>query len=401
MAIRPILSALARNKLGPMLVAAQIAVTLAILINGSFIAKTRWDTISRPTGMDVENIFGLISTGFGKTYDELAVNRRDIETINQTPGVIAATTINSMPLSGGGWGEGVSAEPGEDAPDTSTGLFMIDENGIEALGVNLIAGRNFNSNELHHRDFRSGDMPNVTVITQELADELYPDENALNKPLYLNGQQELQIVGLLDHMHGAWVGWSGVGKVMLVPGSRLDGSQWYLIRTEPGQRDRLMAELEASLAATGDERVIRAVRSMSELRERSYSGDSAIAWALIVVNALLIVITALGIVGLASFLVAQRTKQIGTRRALGATKGDVVRYFLVENWLITTLGVSVGLILAVLLNYWMVKSFEMPKLNLVYLPIALAFVWALGLASALGPARRASRVPPAVATRTV
>lgn len=401
MAIRPIVSALMRNKLGPLLVATQIAVTLAILINGTFIAATRWDHVARPTGLDVDNVFGLISTGFGESYDEEMINRRDIEMINKMDGVIAATTINSMPLSGSGWGEGVAAEAGEDAPSEGTGVFMIDENGIDALGVELESGRAFRPEELLHKVPRSADLPRVAIITRELADKVFEDGNALGKTIFMNGEQELEVVGIVKRMQGAWLGWSGVGQVTLLPGSVLDGSQWYAVRTEPGQRDRVIKEVEAALVATGDERVIRAVRTLSELRDRSYSSDSAIAWALIVINALLVVITGLGIVGLASFLVTQRTKQIGTRRALGATRSNVIRYFLVENWLITTLGLSVGLVLAIGLNYWMVKSFEMPKLDLIYLPIGLAFIWALGLFSALGPARRASRVSPAVATRTV
>lgn len=401
MAIGPIFSALRRNKLGPLLVAAQIAVTLAILINGAFIASTRWETINRPTGLDVENIFGLISTGFTASYDERSVNERDMEMLNTMPGVVAATTINSPPLSGSGWGETVSTHPGDEGVEEGAGLYHINEHGLEALGVNLVEGRGFYREEMVWMEPRSADIAGVTIITQKLADQLFPEGRALGRTIYINGEQPLEIVGILKHMHGSWVGWDELDQVLLLPGASLSGSKWYLIRAEPGQRDKVMAEVEAKLAATPDERVIRAVRTLSEFRDRSYSGDSSVAWSLLVVIVLLIVITGLGIVGLASFLVSQRTKQIGTRRAIGATRGDVIRYFLVENWLITTTGVSVGLVLAVLLNYWMVSSFEMPRLNPVYLPVGLAFVWALGLLSALGPARRASRVPPAVATRSV
>jgi putative ABC transport system permease protein len=116
---------------------------------------------------------------------------------------------------------------------------------------------------------------------------------------------------------------------------------------------------------------------------------------------LLVIITALGIIGLASFTVKTRTKQIGTRRAVGARKIDIIRYFLLENWLMTSFGVVAGIGLAMLLNGALVIWFSMDMLNLFYVPMGILGLWALGLLSVLGPARRAAAIPPAVATRTV
>jgi putative ABC transport system permease protein len=122
---------------------------------------------------------------------------------------------------------------------------------------------------------------------------------------------------------------------------------------------------------------------------------------MIVVIVLLLGIAALGIFGLASFNVGTRTKQIGTRRAVGARRRDILRYFLVENWLVTTVGVLAGCVLALLLGYWLSTVFELPRLKLYYLLVGVVVLWAVGLTAALVPARRASLVSPAVATRTV
>lgn len=402
MEIRPILKALMRNKLGPMLVAAQIAVTLAVLVNGSFIALTRYDKINRAPGIDVENIFTLGSVAVSQDYDELAQTRRDLELIGALPGVHAATTINSVPLSGSGWGEGISVEKDDEDNMKSAGMFAIAEDGLEALGIQLAAGRGFRADEIRTFGLNNPLQSSTIIVTQALADELFPDGNALNQTVHIMiSDTPQQIVGIVEHMHGSWVGWQGLDKNILLPGMLIEGYMQYLVRTEPGERDRLMAEVEALLNAQAAPRIIRRVETLEDIRDRSYSGDSVVAWSLLVVVALLILITSLGIVGLASYLVAQRTKQVGTRRALGAQKSHIVRYFLIENWLITTIGLSVGLVLSVLLNYWMVKSFEMPKLDLMFLPVGLLFVWAMGLASAFGPARRASNIPPAIATRTV
>ena len=112
-------------------------------------------------------------------------------------------------------------------------------------------------------------------------------------------------------------------------------------------------------------------------------------------------ITGLGIVGLASFSVNRRTKQIGTRRALGATKRDILRYFLVENFVITTFGVVLGGAMTIGFNVWLTEAMSLPKIDLYYVPIGMGVLWIIGQLAVLGPARRACAVPPAVATRTV
>ncbi len=115
----------------------------------------------------------------------------------------------------------------------------------------------------------------------------------------------------------------------------------------------------------------------------------------------LLLITALGIVGMASFWVAQRTKQIGTRRALGATRGDILRYFMTENFVITTLGLAAGALLTYAFNYWLITHYQAQRLPLAYLGGGVLALWLLGQIAVFGPATRASRVPPAVATRSV
>jgi putative ABC transport system permease protein len=120
-----------------------------------------------------------------------------------------------------------------------------------------------------------------------------------------------------------------------------------------------------------------------------------------VVIALLLGVASLGIFGLTAFNVSTRTKQIGTRRAVGARRGDILKYFLAENWLITTAGVAVGCVLALVLGYWLSTTFELPRLKLYYLLAGVVVLWSVSVAAALKPARRASMVSPAIATRTV
>ena len=118
-----------------------------------------------------------------------------------------------------------------------------------------------------------------------------------------------------------------------------------------------------------------------------------------VITALLLV-TALGIAGLASFWVQQRRRQIGIRRALGATRADILHYFQTENFLIVGGGIALGMVLAFAVNLLLMQHYELPRLPLSYLPIGALALWGLGQLAVLGPALRAAAVPPVVATRS-
>jgi putative ABC transport system permease protein len=166
-------------------------------------------------------------------------------------------------------------------------------------------------------------------------------------------------------------------------------------------RDELMPIIEAKLGESNRQRVVLAMRSLQELAARSYRQDRGTAIILSIVIALLICLTALVIVGLSSFHVTQRTKQIGTRRALGARRIDIIKQFMLENWLVTTAGALLGVLLTVALAYWLEVSFELPRLDWRYLPAGIVTLWILSSLAAIEPARRAASVPPAVATRSI
>jgi putative ABC transport system permease protein len=139
--------------------------------------------------------------------------------------------------------------------------------------------------------------------------------------------------------------------------------------------------------------------TMESQRDKYYRNDRAMAWMLVGVCVLLLVVTALGIVGLTSFWVAQRRRQIGIRRAIGATRGDILRYFQAENFLIATMGIALGMVLTYGINLLLMRHYELNRLPGYYLPVGALVLWGLGQLAVLGPARRAAKVPPVVATR--
>jgi putative ABC transport system permease protein len=400
MSIRPILSALLRNKTGAILVAVQIALTLAVVVNSIYIIVQRIEKIGRPTGIDEDNIFMVNTQNYARDFPFEATIREDLAYLNGLPGVVAATTINAIPLSGGGSSSAYYNAPGGKGEGVPGNYFEVTERGIDALGIHLSSGRGFSAAVIRPPVQRTSEFVPEIIVTRDFAKQLFPDTEPLGKTLYSQLSQPARIVGIIDHMHGSWTGWDKVGNVVLHPVTSCCNRISYLVRTKPGDRDRLMPIVEAKLIKTSG-RVVNSIRTLSFYKDRSYSDDRNMAIFLSVVIVLLIAIASLGIFGLATFNVQSRTKQIGTRRAIGARRADIVQYFLIENWLITTSGIVGGCVLALAVGYWLSVHFELPRLDLYYLVGGVFGLWAIGQLATLLPARRASRVPPAVATRTV
>ena len=399
----PIWRALMRNKSSYILIALQIAVTMAIMVNAIAIIQERSQLMARPSGVDEENVFYLSSDVFAPDIDMRSLVIEDLEALRSTPGVRNAIATNSVPLRGGGSSMGLQTEPGIEIDATGAAVYFTDEHGIETFGVNLIAGRNFTPDEIEWNDPESSLYPPYGIITKAVAESLFPDDepaDVVGRTIYVNADNPVQILGIMDVMQAAWSGWSGVERTILVPLKR-ESSPRYVIRTDPGMRDELMPEIEEMLAARSKDRIIQSVRTMEQTRLRSYQDDDAMVKMLTFIVTLLTIITGLGIVGLASFSVSRRTKQIGTRRALGATRGDILRYFMIENFVVSGIGILFGAMLAIGMNIWMVNAFDMTRMAWYIVPVAMLTLWVVGQTAVAGPARKASFVSPAVATRAV
>lgn len=411
MEIRPIISALMRSKVALILIGLQIALTLAIVCNALFIINQRIETMNRPSGMNESDTFTIGSNGFGDGFSTKNTFVEDLALIRSLPGVRDATPINSLPMTNGGWSEGVFMAPSQKVSTTITAIYFMDEHGIDTFGVRLIAGRNFKPEEIKVRDRGSVDWPPGVIITKALADKLYPGQDAVGKQLYLDYEKPPQtILGIVDRLIAPWPeGFSFNGDHSVVENSVLvpqmtayGNSTRYLIRTEPGRRDELMKTVEAKLIESNHGRIVRGLKSVEKVRSECYANDRAMMIILGTVIFCLLTITALGIVGMASFWVTQRTKQIGTRRALGATRASILRYFLTENFLITTGGLLLGAFLTYAVSLWLMAHEQEAKLlPWHYVPAGFVCLWMLGQIAVLGPATRAARVPPAVATRSV
>ena len=410
MHIQPILAALRRHKAGTILIALQIALTLAIVCNALFIINQRLSRMDEPSGVDEANLF-VIQNMWGEQYstqEALGRIQEDLVTLRQVPGVQNVTSSNQYPFKGGGWDNLITLSPEQRAETTDASYFTGDEHFLGTLGLKLIAGRDFRSDEVQSRGMREKMIPSVALVSKVFADKLYPKGDALGKTFYAMTSSPITIVGIVETLQRSDVGtWSApyAGESMVVPiRLAMPWGGYYIVRTKPGQLAAAMRAARKALYAENRMRIIDpkdGVLSFAEVRHRAFERDRGMAVLMSIICAILLAITAAGIVGLTSFWVGQRRKQIGVRRALGATHGDILRYFMTENLLISLGGVAIGVLLTFGLNLWLVTRFTLNVLPAAYVAGGVAMLLLLGQGAVFAPALRASRVPPIEATRPV
>ena len=412
MEIRPILSVLLRSKTAPLLVAIQIALSLAILANALYIVNLRQASATRPTGLgDERNTFTVTARFVQRPTHEQALvqQRRDVDVLRALPGVASATWISQMPSSNSGSNSSFALDRRQARRSILLSTYYAPPGAIATLGLNLVEGRDVTDGDMLDFDAESDSptkkWPGVVIITKAAADLLYPGASAIGKTIYYGTGEdaaEMRVIGVVERLQSAQAETGPNGEYSAILPLSMDlSSPKFAVRTEPGQRDRVMADAEAAIRNAGTSPRVVLVRSSEEDRYNRYRNERALAWMLVTVCALLLLVTASGIVGMTMLRVAQRRKQIGVRRALGARRIDIVRYFVTENILVTTAGVVAGVALAIALNQLLVGVLELPKLPVAYLGIGAVVLWLLGILAVYGPAWRAASIPPATATRSV
>ena len=409
MELRPILSTLRRHKTTAWLLILEIALTCAIVCNAVFMIGHRLQHMHMSTGIAEHDLVQVQLAEIVPSPDVYARAEEDLALLRQIPGVQAVALTNQLPLQGSSSNAGIKLDIAQRQPTLSAGTYF-GENLPQTMGARLVAGRYLQPDEFMHADIvlkalATGDtkrLPAVTVITQAMGQRLWPGQNPLGKSFYI-GPVPVRVVGVLADLAraNAYDDATAHYSMILPLFFGADKDQSYVIRTRPQDREAVLKAAVAALKKADPERVVTKQRTYDELREKFFENDRAMAGILIGVIVALLTVTALGIVGLASFWVGQRRRTIGVRRALGATRGDILRYFQTENFLLATFGIVLGMVLAYGINLFLMLHYELPRLPAIYFPVGALALWAIGQLAVLGPALRASRVPPVVATRAV
>jgi putative ABC transport system permease protein len=393
-----------RYRIASVLIALEVALACAVFCNVIFLVAARVHRITLPSGF-IEDQLVELQVAAGPSADPggaQAATLADLAAVSGIPGVDSATVLNQIPFRGAEWSTGVMLQPDQKQPTIEASVYLGDAKLIDTLGLHLTAGRGFNADEVQWM------TPDVTtqsaVLTEAAARQLFPGKTGLGETVYLGDTNPVRVVGIVERMIRPNFGFAEADKleysVLLPVRMPYTSGAYYVLRTMPDARDQVLAEARTRILASNPGAAIVADGPLDAQRAQFFRQERSMAWLLSAVCLALLVVTALGIYGLTSFWIEQRTHQIGVRRALGATRRQVLAQFLAENGLLVAAGVVVGVPLAALTNGYLVTAYGFARLPAMFLLVGSVVLLALGQLSVWIPARRAAMVSPAEATRS-
>jgi len=403
MDLMPILSTLRRHRIAAGLIVLEVALSCAIVTNALHLIQTRIEALNTDSGLAEAEIAVLNLRGSKPQPPErgAAIVTEDATRLRALPGIKAVTVVNQIAYGNNSNNSGVSLEPASGGLRVGAAQYLGDDQMLATFGLKLLEGRNFTADEvLDSFQVFSVSEPRIgqLIINKIMADKLFPGRSAVGQTVYIFGSSPSTVIGVVETLTHTQLNRArdDGGAAMILP---LKGGGSYVIRAEAGQLDAQIKAATAVLEAGDQGRVVTQGQRLTDMRASFYAQDRAMAWLMGGVCVALLLVTGMGIVGLASFWVQQRTRMIGTRRALGATEGQILRYFQLENLLLTTTGIVIGLAGAWGLSQLLMQSYELPRLPWPYLPAGAVALWALGQLAVWVPARRAARLSVVAALR--
>ena len=402
--IKPIISSLLRSKSGPILLFVQMVLSVAIIANASFIINERLQLMNRDSGIDETQVITFRVNNFDDSVDPIVQNKRDQQLIRDLPNVIGVTSTNMFPLSGGGWSTGLVDKPDPNAEGVKrtpqSAQYMAGPDFVKTLGLKIIEGRNFYPEEI--LDDRKSTSVKV-LVTKSIADAFWEGESAVGQVLYHGSEDPIEVIGVVEKLQGAWVHSDILDNSFLFNqdyGS-MNQNSMYMVRANAADIPELKQQIKDVLLAENPDRVFPHFETVRELKDMSYQNDALMVTILTIVIVLLLLVSALGLSGMVMFNVQRRTKQIGTRRALGARKIDIINQFLVENYIICFAAGVLGGLLAMQLGRQLMKHYDLPMLDISYTFATVLGLFIVTTVAVLLPARKAATISPATATRSV
>ena len=399
MDIRPIFVSLYKHLTPALLIVLEIALAYAVLCNAVFMISQRIATIHMPNAIDESGI-SVVTLQGADPQRVTADTTRNLAALRRLAGVTGATVTSSVPLDGQVTVMGFTTTP-EGKSSVNSSEYFISNSGEQALGLRLLQGRFFNETDYSdsgRQDFLS--TGHVTLVTQSDALRLWPGQSPLGETLYSDGGS-WTVVGVVGDVLGQDPTVSsddGRYSSMFFPLHPDEALTTYVIRSTPEDRQRIVSEAVQTLNDLEPTAVVNG-ETYAAKRDEYFTTNRSMVWILVLVCAVMLAVNAFGIVGLTSFWVQQRHRQIGIRRALGATRYHILQYFQTENLLLTAVGVATGAALAYSINAYLMHHYEMDRMPWYYLLFSMIALVTLGQVAVLGTALRAAAVPPLVATR--
>lgn len=391
-----------RRRLSGILVAAEVALAVALLTGSGLMIRTVLNLTKEDPGFNPKRA-GAVSLSLpstnkdgedGRSDDEILASYFDeaIRRIRALPGVESVGGVTYPPLVG--YNPGVDFSIGGRAADTGLRAHIqpITPDYFKAIGIPLLRGRQFTEAEMRPQ-------PEAAIINNAFARKFWPDEDPLGKSILLQGDDfprgPLVVVGVVGDVKQFGLH-SEPRPEIYMPTRR--HSMTLIVRTggDPAQWAAAVRETVRSL----DGRAAIGMRTLDQMVYRSTFSRRNLALLMGVLGAVALLLAAMGIYGVISYLVAQRAHEMGIRLALGAQRRDILKLVLGQGLTLTMIGVAAGLALALALTRFLSSMlFGVGAADPVtFASITLLFAGVALTASYL-PARRAMKVDPITALR--
>jgi len=402
-----------RHRARNVLVVVQMALALVLLVGSGLMVKSFWRLRGVDPGLDPKGVLTLRLDLPDTEYKDAFANARFVRTllerVRAVPGVVSAGTNTTLPLSGGNSNSGYVFEdfplgPNEVPP--ILGTRFASPAYFEALGIPVIEGRVFEGIDPARRS-------NEIVVSEALARRFWPGKSALGKRLVqgLHGKNEWStIVGVVGSTRDLGLQEKPYEAVYFpvlrtLQDQETDGEEWVprsFTLVVKGRVDpvSLAPQVRKAIWAIDPNLPLAQVRPMEEVVARSMARTSFTMLLLVIAAAVALLLGAVGIYGVISYVVSQRTREIGVRMALGAARRDISRMVIREGAAITLLGVGIGLAFALALTRLMLALlYDVSPTDAATFAAVPMLLAAVALVASWIPARRAAAVEPLEAIR--
>ncbi len=395
----------ARQRVRNVLVVAEISLSLVLLVGAGLLVKGFGALLNVNEKCHPETLLtfhlSLPEVQYKEPAQRLAFHEKALQGLAGVPGVRSATIVSTVPYGeGGGAGTrsfAIEGQPiGERGEVRAAIVQTISPNYFGVMNIALREGRLLENSD---RDVTTG----VVVISQSLARRYFPGESTLGRKLRINPEDEtspwMTVIGIVDDVHYSWITKEDVPTIYRSFRQSPRGYVSYLLRAEADPLS-FTGAARSQIASIDPDIPIFEVKTLDRVISDSIIGIAYVATMMGVMGVIALVLASVGVYGVMSYAVAERTNEFGIRMAMGATASDIQKLVLGKGFLLTALGVGLGLPLAFgmasALSSLLFGVKAADPVAFIGLPLVLA---AVSMLASYVPAMRAVRVDPIVALR--
>jgi predicted permease len=390
-----------RRSLRGLLVVSELTLSLMLLIGAGLLIRSFVRLQSVPPGFATDHVLTMEVAAAGKKYqddknDKPIINfYKEVESrVAHLPGVVAEGVVSALPLTGEvGWGgisvEGYTPPPGQ---ELQVDMRIASTDYFRTMEIPLRKGRYFTEDD-------AADKPQVVIIDEKFAQRFWPDGDAIGKHLWFNPKKPMTIMGVVGVVKQ--YGLETDGKIATYfPQQQRPGDRMFLAVRVSSEPAGLSSAVVSQIHAVDPDVVVYGIRTMQDRLHDSLARQRFSSTMLAAFASFAMLLAAVGLYGVMSYLVTQSTRDIGVVMALGAHSGDVIKLVLRQGMQLAAIGIAAGLAGALgltrVMNSLLFGVSTTDALTFATVPALLA---AVAFAATVIPAWRATRVDPMVALR--